>query len=129
MIGIDTSGSVSMPEYREFFGQIRTMMQDTTFHVVECDARIQHEYEFNGKIQETLHGGGGTSFQPVIDEYLKNKRQYDALVYFTDGYSSIPKNTPKETLWIISSKGDHTASKYKVNGASVAMIPQKQNNI
>ena len=127
LVGIDTSGSVSMPEYREFFGQIKTLMQNCTFHVVECDADIQHEYEFNGKIHETLHGGGGTDFQPVIDMYRANRRKYEGLVYFTDGGASIPDNTPKETLWVISSKGDHRRSRYRVNGASVVIIPSKQN--
>lgn len=126
LVGIDTSGSVSMPEYREFFGQIKTLMQSCTFHVVECDARIQHEYDFNGKIQETLHGGGGTDFQPVIDMYHANRRKYEGLVYFTDGGADIPRNTPKETLWVISSRGDHDRPRYRVNGASVVIIPSKK---
>jgi predicted metal-dependent peptidase len=125
LVAIDTSGSVSMPEYREFFGQIRTM-KDVTFHVVECDARIQFEYDFNGKIRETLHGGGGTDFQPVIDMYNENRRKYEGLICFTDGYCDIPRDTPKETLWVISSDGDKTRKKYQVNGASVVFIPKKQ---
>ena len=123
LVAIDTSGSVSMPEYREFFGQLRTM-KDVTFHVVECDARIQFEYDFNGKIREELHGGGGTDFQPPVDMYLANRRKFEGLVYFTDGGAPIPDNTPKETLWVVSSKGDHDRARYKVNGASVVIIPK-----
>ena len=126
LVAIDTSGSVSMPEYREFFGQIKTLTQSATFHVVECDTRIQYEYDFNGHIPEILHGGGGTSFKPPVDIFNNNKRKYDALVYFTDGYSSIPHDTPKETLWVISSEGDHNRNKYKRNGANVVFIPPKQ---
>ena len=125
LVAIDTSGSVSMPEYNEFFGQIRTM-KDVSFHVVECDTRIQHEYDFNGKVPQTLHGGGGTDFEPVMDLYNKNRRKYEGLVYFTDGECSIPRNTPKETLWVISSRGDHNRRKYLVNGASVVFIPEKR---
>jgi len=73
-----------------------------------------------------LHGGGGTSFQPPIDLFLKDRRKYDALVYFTDGEASIPSNTPKDTLWVISSKGDKDRAKYRVNGASVVFIPKKE---
>jgi len=127
LVAIDTSGSVSMPEYNEFFGQIKTM-KDVTFHVVECDAMIQHEYDFRGKVPQTLHGGGGTSFQPVVDMYNKNRRKYEGLVYFTDGECSIPRDTPKETLWVVSSRGDHNRKKYLVNGASVVFIPKRQNN-
>lgn len=123
LVAIDTSGSVSMPEYREFFGQLKTM-KDVTFHVVECDARIQFEYDFNGKIREELHGGGGTDFQPPVDMYLANRRKFEGLVYFTDGGAPIPYNTPKETLWVVSSKGDHNRARYKVNGASVVIIPK-----
>ena len=127
LVGIDTSGSVSMPEYREFFGQIRTLCPVADFHVIECDAMIQYEYDYKGKPNETLHGGGGTSFQPVIDVYNQNQRRYDALVYFTDGYCNVPKDTPKDTLWVISSNGDQSSrEKYRINGASVAFIPKKQ---
>ena len=126
LVAIDTSGSVSMPEYREFFGQIKTMTSHTDFHVMECDARIQYEYDFKNKPNETLHGGGGTSFSPVIDYYLEHKKEYECLVYFTDGYASIPKNTPKDTLWVISSQGDKNRKKYQVNGASVVFIPEKK---
>lgn len=126
LVAIDTSGSVSMPEYNEFFGQIKTLTDTATFHIVECDARIQYEYDYKGKPNQYLHGGGGTDFQPVVDMYKRDCKKYDALVYFTDGYCDIPKDTPKDTLWIISSNGDQKdRNKYRVNGASVAFIPKK----
>lgn len=129
LVAIDTSGSVSMPEYREFFGQLSTLRSTATFHVLECDARIQHEYEFRGRPNEHLHGGGGTSFQPPVDYFNKNRRIYDALVYFTDGEAPVPHDTPSDTLWVISSKGDQSDRKrYRVNGAKVAFIPKKQEN-
>lgn len=127
LVGIDTSGSVSMPEYQEFMGQLLTMKEKANFRVLECDATIQHEYEFNGKISTVLHGGGGTDFTPVVDYFIKHKRDYDCLVYFTDGWCDIPSNTPKDTLWVISSKGDHNMSKYKVNGCSAVYIPKPNN--
>lgn len=125
LVAIDTSGSVSMPEYNEFFGQIKTLRNTATFHVVECDTMIHHEYDYTGNQNQILHGGGGTDFQEPIDLFIKERKKYDALVYFTDGYSDIPKNTPKETLWVISSQGDHNRQRYKVNGASVVFIPEK----
>lgn len=127
LVGIDTSGSVSIPELQEFFGQIRTMTAHADFRVIECDSRIQYEYEFRGRPNLNLHGRGGTDFQPVIDVYNNNKRKYDAIVYFTDGEAPIPKDTPKDCLWVISSKGDQKdRNKYRVNGASVVFIPQKK---
>lgn len=126
LVAIDTSGSISMPEYMEFMGQIRSLNTRATFDILEVDTRIQYQYAFKGKIPTELHGGGGTSFQPAVDMYLDNRKKYDMLVYFTDGYATIPRNTPKNTLWVISSEGDHDRSKYKVNGASVVIIPKKQ---
>jgi predicted metal-dependent peptidase len=122
LVAIDTSGSVSMPEYKEFFGQIRTLKEKATFHVVECDTCIHHEYDFNGKENLVLHGGGGTSFEPPINLFIKDRKKYDAIVYFTDGGAWIPDNTPKEMLWVISSRGDHSRERYQVNGAKVVFI-------
>lgn len=127
LVAIDTSGSVSIQEYLEFFGQLKTLHDHADFHVVECDAAIQHEYDYRGRPNLKLHGMGGTSFQPVIDMYRQNIKKYDALVYFTDGYAAIPSNTPKETLWVISSTGDQSdRNKYMVNGCSAVFIPKKQ---
>ena len=127
LVAIDTSGSVCMPEYREFFGQIRTLNDKASFHVLECDTIIQHEYDFKGHIPETLHGHGGTSFQPPIDYFNKHRREYDALIYFTDGCGYIPNDTPKETLWVISSHGNHDRKRYLVNGAKAVFIKPNQN--
>lgn len=126
LVGIDTSGSVSMPELQEFFGQMRTLTAHADFHVVECDARVQYEYDYRGKPNLVLHGGGGTAFEPVTAIYNRDKRKYDAMVYFTDGGATIPDDTPKDCLWVISSKGDQSNKKrYQVNGASVVFIPKK----
>lgn len=125
LVAIDTSGSVSMPEYNEFMGQIKTISEKATFHVVECDTRIRREYDFRGTIPQELSGGGGTDFRPPIDLFKKDHKKYDALVYFTDGGAPIPSNTPKETLWVISSCGNKNANRYKVNGASVVFITGK----
>ena len=124
LVAIDTSGSISMPEYNEFMGQIKTLAQQATFHVVECDDIIEHEYDFNGKIPTEVHGCGGTSFQPPVDLFIANRKKYDALVYFTDGYAPVPQNTPRETLWVITSNGNkNNRNEYKRNGASVVFIP------
>ena len=126
LVAIDTSGSINMEEYKQFFGQIKTLSEKANLHVVECDSTIQYEYDFKGKLNEHVHGGGGTSFVPPIRMFLKNRKKYDAIVYFTDGCATIPRDTPKEMLWVVSSDGDKDAKKYKVNGASVVFIKPKQ---
>lgn len=127
LVAVDTSASVSMPEYMEFFGQIKTLSQKANFTVLECDTRINKQYEFKNVIPTQLSGGGGTSFQPPVDYFNKHKKEYDALIYFTDGECNIPRDTPKNTLWVISSKGDQKdRRKYQVNGAKVVFIKEKK---
>lgn len=126
LVAIDTSGSISMPEYQEFMGQIKTLDEHAEFHVLECDTEIQHEYEFRGIIPDTVHGGGGTSFYPPVEYFHKHKKEFDSLIYFTDGLSSVPHNLPKKTLWVLSSKGIKDKSKLRVNGASVVQIKKQQ---
>lgn len=129
LVAVDTSGSISMPEYVEFFQQIRTLKEKTSFHVVECDTAIRHEYDYRGRPNLTVHGGGGTAFHPVTAYFNERRREYDALIYFTDGEAPIPVDTPKDTLWVISSKGDQNSrDRYRVNGASVVFIPKKTDN-
>ena len=125
LVAIDTSGSVTMSEYMEFMKQINTMKGVAEFHIVECDACIQYEYDFEGKPNLKLHGGGGTSFQPVVDKFIAESCVYDSLIYFTDGECPIPDNTPKHTLWVVSSKGSKE-NDYTKNGAKVVFIPSKQ---
>lgn len=124
LVAVDTSGSVSKKEYEEFFLQIRTLTQHATFRVVECDTEITKEFDYKGKMPDTVFGGGGTSFEPPVTMFLSNRRKYDALIYFTDGYAPVPDNTPKDTLWVICSTGNKSKEEFKKNGASVVYIPE-----
>lgn len=122
LVAIDTSGSINNKEYNQFMEQMKTLSEKASFRVIECDTQITKEYEFNGRVQDVV-GGGGTSFQPPVDYFLKNRKLFDKLIYFTDGFGNIPKNTPKDTLWVITSDGDQeNRKKYTVNGASVVFI-------
>jgi predicted metal-dependent peptidase len=47
-------------------------------------------------------GGGDTDFEPVFDE-AKAARQFEGLVYFTDGKGSLPALPPSiPTLWALT---------------------------
>lgn len=123
LVAIDTSGSINMKEYKQFMEQLMTLKDKASFRVLECNTHITKEYEFKGVVED-VRGGGGTNFSEPINYFLENRRKYDRLVYFTDGKATIPKNTPKETLWVISSDGDHNKKKYMVNGADVVFIKE-----
>ena len=108
LVAVDTSGSVSNEELEDFFSEIIYIYKaGARITILECDARISANYEYTGKWNGKVHGRGGTDFQPVIDYYRNNKKDYAALVYFTDGECSIPENVPMDTIWVITSEGDH----------------------
>ena len=108
LVAIDTSSSVSDSELKDFFSEITYIYKaGARITILECDANISANYEYTGKWTGKVHGRGGTDFQPVIDYYRKNIKDYAALVYFTDGECIIPDNVPRDTIWVITSAGDH----------------------
>ncbi|MFT4762103.1 MAG: putative metal-dependent peptidase [Paraglaciecola sp.] len=106
LIAIDTSGSISMPDLEEFFGEMyHIWRQGAEILVVECDTIIQNKYIYRGVTPKFIMGRGGTQFDAPIhfanDEYMP-----DAIVYFTDGYANVPKvKSRKPILWMVSSSG------------------------
>ena len=108
LVAVDTSGSVNDEELKDFFSEITYIYKaGARITILECDAAISANYEYTGKWTGKVHSRGGTDFQPVIDYYRKNIKDYAALVYFTDGECSIPNNVPRDTIWVITSAGDH----------------------
>ena len=108
LVAVDTSGSVNKRELEDFFSEITHIYKaGARITILECDSKISANYEYTGKWDGTVHGRGGTDFKPVIDYYRKNIKDYAALVYFTDGECSIPNNVPRDTIWVITSAGDH----------------------
>jgi len=107
LIGVDTSGSVSNDELKEFMNELTHMHK--TGHkitVAQCDTQINSVEEFNPRKDWEIKGRGGTRFQPVIDLFNKKKGVYTALIYLTDGEAATPEDCPKNTLWVHSSQCD-----------------------
>ena len=48
-----------------------------------------------------------TDFNPPIDYYIKHKKDYASLIYFTDGECSLPDKHPSGVVWVITSNGLH----------------------
>lgn len=105
LVGVDTSGSVSNSELKEFMNELVHMHK--TGHkitVAQCDTRLNSVEEFNPRKDWEIKGRGGTSFQPVIDHFNERKGKYTALIYLTDGEAYTPENCPHNTLWVHSSR-------------------------
>jgi len=104
LVAIDTSGSVSKDDLKEFLSEIHHIWKTgTQVTVVECDASIGRVYEYTGKAEEAkeVTGRGGTSYEPVM-KYLKDhKDKYQNLIYLTDGECEIEQTKPcKPVLWV-----------------------------
>lgn len=103
LLAIDTSGSVSDTELKEFMNEIHHIYkQGVDITVIQCDASIRSIEPYKGKNEIKVFGRGGTEFDPVLDYYNANLKKYTSLVYFTDGecYTSVkPKS---KVLWVLS---------------------------
>ncbi|WP_341227342.1 VWA-like domain-containing protein [uncultured Arcticibacterium sp.] len=106
LVAIDTSGSIALEEYSEFFTELLQIWRaGAEIKVLECDAKIAKQYDFKGIIPKIIHGGGGTSFDPPI-HFSNNEYKCDGIVYFTDGFAPIPSSISKvPILWVISKNG------------------------
>ena len=107
LVAVDTSGSVLTEELKDFFNEIYYIYKaGARVTILECDAKINKVVEYDGKHIPEIVGRGGTSFQPPVDYYLKHRKDYASLIYFTDGYADIPDNTPAGLVWVITSNGN-----------------------
>ncbi len=107
LVGIDTSGSVSSEELKEFLNEIYHIHRSGTEAVIiQCDMAISHIGKFSPKEDYTIHGRGGTSFEPVTNYYNEHQHQFNCLIYFTDGEAPAPDKCRGPVLWVISSKSN-----------------------
>lgn len=108
LVAVDTSGSVCDKELQEFFSEIEHVHKaGAKVTVIECDTRINSVVDYDGKTIPKIHGRGGTDFNPPVDYYLKHKRDYASLIYFTDGEAPLPKKSPSGMVWVITPTGLH----------------------
>ena len=111
---IDTSGSIEDDELQEMLSEIQGIQQvfnPETMKIIDCDSTIHeiHEIDQSTDIMSLkFHGGGGTSFKPVLNYVKENPTQ--ALIYFTDleGETELD-DIESPIIWICTS--DHEPSK------------------
>jgi len=108
-IAIDTSGSITDDDMSKILSEITSIKErfnPKELIILDCDYDIHSEYVVTEDMQICdlqFRGGGGTSFQPVIDYCNKQKPQ--ALLYFTDLYASVPENVGEyPILWLCYSE-------------------------
>lgn len=121
LVVVDTSGSISNQDLCDFFSEIHHVYKaGTVVDIIENDTKIQRQYTYNGKWDMKASGRGGTILNDSIDFYNKHRRDYTAMVVFTDGYCDVNFNILGKNLWIIT----HDGCKQKYPGQTI-YIPSK----
>lgn len=111
LVGIDTSGSVSSNELKEFLHEIHHMQKTgTEITIAQADTAISHIGVYNHRKEFVVHGRGGTDFQPIIDYYNANVHKYTCLIYLTDGEAPAPTPARGRMLWVMSSQSQKNES-------------------
>jgi predicted metal-dependent peptidase len=104
LLAIDTSGSVSEDELKEFMNEIYHIHKaGVDITIVQCDTQITSIEDYKGKFELKVSGRGGTSFDPVL-EYFEQNRQFTSLIYFTDGECTTHKKPSGKILWVLSER-------------------------
>lgn len=113
VIALDTSGSISDDEFREFVSEINAIKGQCRAQItlMACDAALAEDgpwvYEpwDEFTLPREFKGGGGTDFRPVFDRLEQEGRRPEVIVYFTDGQGEFPRQEPAyPVIWLIKGK-------------------------
>jgi len=105
LLAIDTSGSVSDDELREFMNEIHHIYKaGVEITIIQCDTSIRSIEQYKGKNEINVNGRGGTEFDPVLEYYNANLKKYTSLVYFTDGECTVDVKPRGNILWVLSER-------------------------
>ena len=108
----DTSGSRSDVELTSNMAELHGILEDVQpkrLTILWCDAHVDYVDEIEDPADlQTIQargtgGGGGTSFQPVLDWIGEQGEMPELFIGFTDGYVDYPKHEPPfPTIWASS---------------------------
>jgi hypothetical protein len=91
VLALDASGSMSKEELKVLGAYVRGLhKRGVSGEVWVFDTEITQRFKF-AEFPETIKGGGGTRYEPIIEEAMK--KRVGGLVIATDGY---PWRWPKE---------------------------------
>lgn len=108
VIAIDTSGSISDEDLKEFVSEVNAIMKSFEAYnilLIQNDTKIQYvreiRYPDTLRIEDLkMRGRGGTDFRPVF-RYLDEKRIRYPVVFFTDLDGVFPDwRVNQQVLWI-----------------------------
>ena len=112
LVAVDVSGSIDNRTLQAFYSVIARFFKYgmESIDVVQFDVGMREVSTFKKRqTQIDVEGRGGTEFQSLFD-YIKDKRWYDGLIIFTDGYASEPIvdfRMRTKVLWVCRSESDY----------------------
>lgn len=113
VVVLDTSGSISDSEMREFLAEVDAIKGQVRARVVlhACDAQLAEDGPWEYEVWEAFelprefNGGGGTDFRPAFAWLAGRERPPDLLIYFTDAEGSFPAREPDyPVLWLVKGR-------------------------
>ena len=69
--------------------------------------KIQNISKYTGKWNGEVHGRGGTAFEDAVNWFNAHRRDFNTIIFFTDGYADIDLNIMGQSIWVITSNGKH----------------------
>jgi predicted metal-dependent peptidase len=104
---VDTSGSVSNNELCDFYSEIHHVWKaGANVKIIENDAAIGRIYDYTGKWDCKVTGRGGTVFDEAVEWYNNHRRDFNLVIFFTDGYADVDLPIKGESIWVITSNGN-----------------------
>jgi predicted metal-dependent peptidase len=120
LFAVDVSGSVGSRDVKKAFSIINQLFK----YGIEAVDVLQFDADIKGKplslkkakYKVQVIGRGGTNFQPIVD-YIDQKKDYDGLIIFTDGWAPVPiapKNRRTRILWLFNNEKNYLNMKDKL---------------
>lgn len=108
LVAIDVSGSVGDSEVKHFFSVVNRAFRYgiEEIDLITFDNQLSEVYTFSkARKYVKIHGRGGTDFQQVFD-FVDQKKCYDGVLIFTDGFAPAPRQKTRRTkvLWVCATE-------------------------
>ena len=104
---VDTSGSISLDEAKEFLSEIHGICRafdDYTIYLFMCDSNIKARWELHpyDELPDVVVGRGGTSFKPPLEAIEKEDLPISTIIYLTDLYPNdgYPPPPSFPVIWV-----------------------------
>ena len=102
---VDTSGSISSAELKDFFAEIEKALNHAKIQVIQWDTTLTNRignYRKGDWKKIFIHGRGGTDMAAAIDYVREERFPLDAVVLLTDGETPWPKDPGFPVVYVIS---------------------------